>query len=203
MCSARQREEAEIKFGPPAVDYRRFRVAKLNSPEFRHLKLLIFWPLFGLAFLTVERFWIRDSYFPVSCALDEHIPFCEYFLIPYLFWFVFLVRIHVYALFYDIESFKKLMKFIIISYNIALFIYIIFPNCQDLRPLAFERDNAFTRFLAGFISSIQTPMYVHPCTLLVRSRCWPARGTAGISQRPDGGRLSRPPPRSSPSPPYF
>lgn len=150
MCSARQREEAEIKFGPPAVDYRRFRVAKLNSPEFRHLKLLIFWPLFGLAFLTVERFWIRDSYFPVSCALDEHIPFCEYFLIPYLFWFVFLVGIHVYALFYDIESFKKLMKFIIISYNIALFIYIIFPNCQDLRPLAFERDNAFTRFLAGF-----------------------------------------------------
>lgn len=132
------------------VDYRGFRFGKLNTPEFRHLKYLLFWPLYGVMFLTVERLWIRDTYFPIHCGLDDQIPLCEYFLIPYMFWFVFLVGIHIYTLLYDTESFVGLMKFIIVSYSIAILIYIIFPNCQELRPVTFERDNVFTRFLAGF-----------------------------------------------------
>ena len=132
------------------VDYRNFRFSKLNTPEFSHLKLLIFWPVFGLMFLIIEQLWIRDSYFPIYCACDDLIPFCEYFLIPYLFWFVYLIGMLVYTLLWDVESFKKLMKFIIISYSTAMLIYILFPNCQELRPLVFERDNVFTRFLAGF-----------------------------------------------------
>lgn len=132
------------------VDYRRFRLSKLNTPEFSHLKLLLYWPLFGLLFLTVERLWIRESYFPVHCAWDDAIPFCEYFVIPYLFWFVFLVGIHFYALLFDVEAFKKLMKFIMVSYSVAILIYILFPNCQELRPVTFARNNLFTRFLEDF-----------------------------------------------------
>lgn len=131
------------------LDYRNFRFSKLNTPEFSHLKALIFWPVFGLFFLTVERLWIRTSYFPVYCAWDDAIPFCEYFLIPYLFWFVFLAGIHFYTLLWDTESFKKLMKFVIVSYSATMLIYILFPTCQELRPMVFERDNIFTRFLAG------------------------------------------------------
>lgn len=132
------------------VDYRKFRLDKLNTPEFEHLKYLLYWPAYGLFFLTVERLWIRASYFPIHCALDDAIPFCEYFLIPYLFWFVFLVGIQIYGLLYDVEAFKKMMKFVMVSYSIAMLVYILFPNCQELRPLSFERDNIFTRFLAGF-----------------------------------------------------
>ena len=95
------------------VDYRNFRFGKLNTPEFNHLKYLIFWPIFGLMFFIVERVWIREYYYPIYCSLDDAIPFCEYFVIPYLFWFIFLVGIHVYTLLFDIEAFKKLMRFII------------------------------------------------------------------------------------------
>lgn len=140
----------KMELGPPVIDYRRFRLSKLNTPEFRHLKLLLYWPVFGLLFLTVERLWIRERYYPISCALDSAVPFCEFFLIPYLFWFVFLVGIHIYTLLYDVESFRRLMKFIILSYSIAMLVYMVFPNCQELRPVAFQRDNLFTRFLEGF-----------------------------------------------------
>jgi PAP2 superfamily. len=132
------------------VDYRKFRWKKLNTPEFNHLKYLIFWPIFGLLFLTVERLWLRDSYIPMHCSWDDAIPFCEFFLIPYIFWFVFLVGIHIYALLFDTESFKSMMKFIILSYSAAILIYILFPNCQELRPIVFERDNLFIRFIQGF-----------------------------------------------------
>lgn len=67
------------------VNYRNFRFSKLNTQEFKHLKYLLYWPVYGLLFLMVERLWIRESYFPMHCAIDDKIPFCEYFLIPYLF----------------------------------------------------------------------------------------------------------------------
>lgn len=134
----------------PVVDYRKLRLRNLTSPQFRHLLYLLYWPLYGILFLTVERLWIRPYYFPISCPLDSRIPFCEFFLIPYLFWFVFLIGIHLYTLLYDVDAFRGLMKFIIVSYSLAIGIYILFPNCQELRPLEFPRDNLFTRFLANF-----------------------------------------------------
>ena len=132
------------------IDYRKFRLSKLSTPEFEHVKLLAFWPVYGLAFLTVERLWIRDSYTPISCALDSAIPFCELFLIPYLFWFVFLTGTLIYTFLCDAESFTRMMKFIIISYTAAIAVYILFPNCQELRPPEFARDNILTRFIARF-----------------------------------------------------
>jgi len=132
------------------VDYRRFRLSRLNTPEFSHLKYLAYWPVFGLFFLTVERLWVRESYHPMHCAWDDAIPFCEYFLVPYLFWFVYLVGMHLYTLLFDPESFRKMMRFIMVSYTAAMVIYILFPNCQQLRPAVFSRDNVWTRFIAAW-----------------------------------------------------
>ena len=134
----------------PIVNYRSFRFSKLNDPEYRHLKLLVFWPIFGLLFYFTEHLSGVSSYFPVYSTLDDLIPLCEYFLIPYLFWFLYLIGMHIYTLFYDIPAFRKLMLFIIISYSVTLLIYLVFPNCQELRPAAFERDNVFTRILAHY-----------------------------------------------------
>lgn len=134
----------------PERDYRRFRLKKLTDPEFSHLKYLLFWPFFGAAFLFVERFYKVENYYSVHCFLDDYIPFCEFFLIPYLFWFVFLIGIHLYTLLYDVESFKKLMKYIIFTYSFSILVYLVFPTCQELRPAVFERQNLFTEFLKGF-----------------------------------------------------
>ena len=86
----------------------------------------------------------------MHCPADDLIPFNELFVIPYMFWFVFLVGIHLYTLLYDIETFKKLMKYIMITYTFAIICYLIFPTCQQLRPIEFERDNILTRFMSGF-----------------------------------------------------
>lgn len=141
---------ATNKLSHPVVDYRKLNIRNLNTKEYRHLKLLLYWPLYGLLFLFLERFYQVDSYFPMHCALDDKIPFCEYFVIPYLFWFIYLIGMHLYTLLYDIDSFRKMMKFIMITYTVTIITYFIFPTCQELRPLAFERDNIFTRFLTTF-----------------------------------------------------
>ena len=133
-----------------AVDYRKLRFHNLHSEPYRHLYYLIFWPIFGMLFYGVERFWIRDNYLPIQCGLDDMIPFCEYFLIPYLLWFVYLLGIHIYTVLFDVRAFKRMMQFIIVTYGLTLLIYILFPNCQQLRPVVFERDNVFTHIMAAY-----------------------------------------------------
>lgn len=139
-----------MKFKTPVVDYRKLRLSNLTSERFRHLLLLLFWPVYGLMFLFVERFYSVNFYYPMHCILDDYIPFMEIFLIPYLFWFVFLVGIHIYTLLYDLETFRKMMYFIIATYSVAILTYLLFPTCQNLRPETFARDNILTRFMAHF-----------------------------------------------------
>lgn len=139
-----------MKSSAIAVNYRNLTLRTLRNKEFEHVKLLLFWPIFGILFLLAERFHPTDTYIVMHCALDDLIPFQELFLIPYLFWFLFLIGMHLYTLLYDVETFRKMMYFIIFTYTTALILYFLFPTCQELRPDVFPRDNLLTRFMADF-----------------------------------------------------
>ena len=132
------------------VNYLKLRPNNINSPEFRHLFLLLFWAVFGIFFASVERLFPRDYHQPVWCPLDDKIPFCEWFMIPYMFWFVFLVGMNAYLLLFDIPAFRRFMYFVMITYGVTMVVYLIWPTCQELRPTEFPRDNFMTRFVAGF-----------------------------------------------------
>lgn len=132
----------------PVRDYRRLTLAGLKTPEFSHLWLLLYWPLYGISFFTLERL-VNTEYHYVECALDSFIPFCEFFLIPYYFWFVYLIGMILYSLLYNIDTFKKFMWFIIITNTITMLIYAIYPTAQNLRPTEFARSNIFTDIVKG------------------------------------------------------
>ncbi len=134
----------------PVLDYRKVRIQNIIKGEFEHLKLLLFWPVFGILFYFCERIYPVKEYYSVHCFIDDMIPFCEWFLIPYLFWFVYMVGMLLYGMLYDVDAYCKAMWYIIITYTSALIVYLVFPTCQDLRPLAFERDNILTRFMAWY-----------------------------------------------------
>lgn len=132
------------------VDLRKLRPNNITSPEFSHLLLVLYWPLFGIAFALVENLRPLDACTPVWCPLDDKIPFLEIFFIPYLFWFVFLVGMNVYLALWEPKAFRKFMYFVMLTYSATIVTYIIWPTCQNLRPESFQRDNFLTRFAAGF-----------------------------------------------------
>lgn len=124
-------------------NYREFKLSKLNTPEFSHIKLLLYWPIYGIVFMALERF-LNVEYNPVYCRLDDMVPFCEVFVIPYYFWFAFLIGIQIYGFFYDVKAFKDYMYFTILTYTMTVIVYLIYPTSQNLRPTEFARDNIFT-----------------------------------------------------------
>lgn len=130
---------------------KRIHKAPRYRGSWRHqLLLLLYWPLYLVMFFFVERFYPVEHYHVMHCALDDMIPFNEFFLIPYLFWFIFLAGMVAYTLWREPAAFTRMMRFIILTYTTAIVIYLLFPTCQELRPVVFERDNVFTRFLFYF-----------------------------------------------------
>lgn len=145
----------------PVVNYSSFRLKKINEPEYSHLKLLAGWPVFVSLFILTEKLIPIDYCTEIYCALDEIIPFCELFVIPYILWYGLIVFSLGYFLLYDIEKFKKLQWKMIFVQIIAMLIYIIFPNKQDLRPKQFPRENFLTDIVA-LLYSVDTNTGVCP-----------------------------------------
>lgn len=116
----------------------------------RNLLLAAFWPFFGLCFYALEWLVPERRYHVMYHPIDDAIPFCELFLIPYLFWFVFMVGSYVYTFFADDEAFRRMMLVTILTYGGGLLMFILFPTCQNLRPTVFARDNVLTRLMAWF-----------------------------------------------------
>ena len=145
----------------PVVDYREFRLSRINEPRFSHLKLLWGWiGYFSLYFLT-ENLIPYSRCHVVHIPLDDVIPFCEAFVIPYTFWYLLIVGSLLYFMLYNVDSFRKLQTYIIITQIIAMAIYIAFPNRQDLRPEIFPRDNFLTD-VVKLIYSLDTNTNVCP-----------------------------------------
>ena len=145
----------------PVVDYRQLRLRKLNAPEFSHLKLLLGWVVYFLLYFLTENLIPAESCTPVHMWLDDVIPFQEVFLIPYVFWYLLIVVSLGYFLLYNVDSFKRLQIFIIITQAAAMVLYILFPSRQDLRPAEFPRDNFLTDCVA-FLYSVDTNTGVCP-----------------------------------------
>jgi len=169
-----------MKIPTPVVDYSKLKINNINSLEYRHLKKLLYWPVFGLLFWYAENLYPVAEYYVMYHPVDSMIPFNELFVLPYLFWFIYLIGIHLYTLLYDIDAFDKLMDFIIITNTAGLVIFFLFPTCQMLRPAVMPRDNILTQFMTHFYA-FDTNTNVCPSLHVVGSAAvsyaaWNAKG---------------------------
>ena len=166
----------------PEVDYRQFRLSRLNDKRYAHLKLLGGWIVYFMLYFLTENFIPEARWHVIHCALDDVIPFREGFLVLYCYWYVLIVISLGAFLLYDVTSFKRLQVYIMITQAVAMLVYIVYPSVQYLRPASFERDNALTRLMA-FIYAFDTPTGVCPSLHVAYSMgiasVWCRSGLAG------------------------
>ena len=145
----------------PVVDYKQLRLSKLKDPQFSHLLLLLGWVGYFILYFLTENLIPAENCTPVKMWLDDVIPFNEWFVIPYVFWYLLVVISLGWFMFYDVKSFKALQTYIIITQVCAMIVYILYPTRQDLRPEVFPRENILSN-LVGFIYSFDTNTGVCP-----------------------------------------
>lgn len=129
--------------------------------KYRHtLVIPTYGILYLLAFQYVEQRTVRPHI--IHMKVDDYIPFCEYFIIPYYLWFIFIAATVFYFAF--INKNKKEYWQLVFSLGIGMTLFIIislvFPNGQELRP-SLSGNDIFTQ-MVRYLYKVDTPTNVFP-----------------------------------------
>lgn len=148
--------------GRKAYSYRDFRLSSLNDQRFAHIRLmLVTWLVYFALYFITENLIPAQKCHPMHCALDDIIPFCEYFVVFYTGWYFLVAGSLAYYLFHDIDRFRQLDIYIFITQMVAMTVYILYPSRQDLRPEVFANENICT-WIMGLIYAFDTNTGVCP-----------------------------------------
>ena len=121
--------------------------AKNFYMKYRHgIPLVLYGILYMTWFCYLER-TVTKHYHVIHMAIDDHIPFCEVFIIPYFLWFLYVSAVVLYLFFRSKPDYWKACIFLFTGMTIFLLVSTLWPNGHHLRPYALPRDNIFTRMV--------------------------------------------------------
>jgi len=103
-----------------------------------------------------------SEYVVVHTRWDDYIPFCEYFIIPYLFWFVY-VGIGIVLVYLEKDSRNYYLTCLNLFTGMTIFLLVsaMIPNRGFLRPVVFTDQNIFTS-MVGSLYKIDTATNLFP-----------------------------------------
>lgn len=117
--------------------------------RYRHAWVLGYFFIYVIWFFLLNQL-TADSFAPLYHPLDDYIPFCEWFVIPYYLWFPY-IPLTVFYFFFKAEKkeYYQLTAFLFIGMTIALITYTIWPNGVYFRPdlETLGRDNFLIRLV--------------------------------------------------------
>lgn len=122
--------------------------------------LLIYGIIYLSWFAWLERTNTKN-YQIIHLELDDQIPFCEVFIIPYLLWFAYVSAVVIFLFFKDKTDYFKACTFLFTGMTVFLIISTLFPNGHDLRLSTMPRDNVFTSMIAALWKT-DTPTNLWP-----------------------------------------
>lgn len=116
--------------------------------KYKHAWTLLYVFIYMPWFIYLEK-TVTTEYNLVHIGLDDKIPFCEYFIIPYYLWFLYVAAVMVYLFFYSDKEFYKASAFLFIGMTIFLIICTVWHNGIELRPTEITSDNIFATLTKG------------------------------------------------------
>lgn len=133
---------------------------KIYQKYHHAIPLIIYGIIYLSWFRHIEQITGR-TYTVIHMAIDDKIPFCEWFVIPYFLWFAYVAWIVIYLFFKNKEDYYKTCTFLFTGMTVFLLISTFFPNIQHLRPAFMPRNNILTT-LVSHLYRIDTPTNLWP-----------------------------------------
>lgn len=123
------------------------RIQLKNPHKFKNAVFItVVTTIYLVAFMLLERRQVPIHV--IHCAVDQMIPFCEYFIIPYLLWFFYVLVTGAYFAFVneDNKEFFSFFHTLIVGMVVFIAISWFYPNGQLLRP-QITGDNIFKQLV--------------------------------------------------------
>ena len=127
--------------------------------RYKHVWILSYFIIYLTWFGYLER-TVTTHYHLIHLPIDDYIPFCEYFVIPYIMWFGYVAFGIAFTALHDKKEFYRLCAFLYTGMTVFLVISTLYPNGHNLRPYYFTHHNMFTA-----LCEWQTCTRYHKCTI--------------------------------------
>ena len=144
-------------------------VLKTKLSQYKHGLLLLYFFLYFPWFGYLEK-TVTTHFHVIHVALDDYIPFCEYFIIPYLAWFGYVAFGVCYFFLKNKEEYYRLCTTLFTGMTIFLIVSTLYPNGHYLRPAYFDHNNICIQ-LVKWLYSTDTPTNLFPSIHVYNSIC--------------------------------
>lgn len=134
---------------------------KIFHQKYKHALPAIIYLLVYLKWFAYVEQKTTASFTIIHTKLDDYIPFCEWFIIPYFLWFLYIAAAVLYCFFKNKQEYIKACAFLGTGMTIFLLISTLWPNGHHLRPYTMPRDNLLTD-LVLFLYQTDTPTNIWP-----------------------------------------
>lgn len=128
--------------------------------RYKHAWLLCYAFIYVPWFMYLEK-TVTGNFYVIHTKLDDMIPFNEYFIIPYLLWFVYVAGTILFFLLTNKKDYYRLCAFLFTGMTISLIICTLFPNGTDLRGVLNPDKNLCSK-LVFMLRSTDTPTNIFP-----------------------------------------
>lgn len=129
--------------------------------RYKHaIPLIIYAVIYCTWFAYLEKKVVHPQTI-IHMKVDDMIPFCEIFVIPYFLWFAYVSLIVAYCFFKNKQDYYKTCVFLFTGMTVFLIISTLWPNGHHLRPYVMPRDNIFTN-LVEHLYRMDTPTNLWP-----------------------------------------
>lgn len=129
--------------------------------KYRHIIPLLIYMFVYLGWFA----WLEENnnkdYSVIHVSLDDYIPFCEVFIVPYLLWFLYVSAVVIFLFFKNKPEYYKACVFLFTGMTIFLIVSTLWPNGHHLRLTEMPRDNVFTQAVSA-LWRVDTPTNLWP-----------------------------------------
>lgn len=134
---------------------------KIFYTKYKHaIPLAVYGVIYLSWFCHLEQ-TVTKHYRVIHMAMDDYIPFCEVFIIPYFLWFAYVAAVVVFFFFKNKEDYYRACIFLFTGMTVFLIVSTLWPNGHHLRPIVMPRDNIFTQ-LVTFLYQTDTATNLWP-----------------------------------------
>ena len=131
--------------------------------KYRHGLIILAYAIVYMLFfeyLECRPVW---GFHVIDTVFDDYIPFCEYFIVPYLLWFPYQILTVLYFIFRNKnkKEYYQLIFNMMMGMTVFLIVSYAYPNVLHLRPPEFPRENVFTD-MVRWLYRTDTPTNVLP-----------------------------------------
>jgi len=128
-----------------------------------------YWVSLYFVFYMIWFAWVESRaslpYHVIHFPLDDYIPFCEYFVIPYVLWFAYIAVVYLWLFFHDKTTF---FKYIAVIYT-GMTLFLIVSPFTPMDTCCGRRNFPVIIFLSNWSAS--STGRIHPRIFCQASMC--------------------------------